>query len=110
MSSLFKKTCFECGNKADMLYEGRCQDCVVELFPPIKDIKPMNFKIDNVSKEICYNNYYYTFEKLVPLLPSIAKKHIILNDQYVLEDIKILDPEVDGHKIIFDIEVSCDLK
>ena len=110
MSSVFKKTCFECGKKEDKLYESLCEECLVEKYPPVKDIKPMNFKIDNVSKEICYNNIYYTFDKLIDQLPSIVKKHIVLHDQYVLKHIEIENPEVKGHKLIFDIEIECDVK
>lgn len=110
MSNLFAKTCFECGKKQNILYEGRCDGCVVEQFPPIKEIKPMNFKIDNVTKQICYNNHYYDFSSLVELLPEIVEKHIVINEPYTIKELEILNPTVQGHKLVFDIEVDCDLK
>lgn len=108
--SMFKKTCFSCGAKVDILFEGICEECVKEQYPPIYEIKPINLKICNVTKRISYNNYYHDFEELKKILPDITKKHVILNPQYELKELKLDNIELNGNKIGFDLEVDCELK
>ncbi|MEC8339618.1 MAG: NMD3-related protein [Nanoarchaeota archaeon] len=108
--SMFKKTCFSCGAKVDKLYEGICEDCVKEQYPPIYEIKPMNLKICNVTKTICYNNYYQEFDEIKKILPDIAKKHVVLNPQYELVSLQVENIEIIGNKLGFDINVECELK
>ena len=108
--SVFKKRCFACGEQADQLFEGKCEECLVEEMPPIKEVKPITLKIDNQTKQICYNNYYYNQEVFFKMLPDIAKKNLVLNEHYVLKELKIENILVKGHKLEFDIEVDCDLK
>ena len=109
-SALFKKTCYLCGEKDDKLYEGMCEKCLQEEVPPIYEIKPIAFKIDNVTKEICYNDSYYTFEEIVELLPNIVKNYVVINEPYILKELEVLNVELDGHTLSFDVEVDCDIK
>ena len=108
--SLFKKTCFECGGKVDKLYDGICVKCVKEQIPPISELKPLNFKVCNSTKKICWNNYYYTHDEIENLLPEIVKKNLIINKEYELIDILIENFEIEGNKVIFDLEVNCNLR
>ena len=106
----FLKTCYSCGSKVEKLFDGICSECVKEQFPPIEQVKPINFKIDNMSGQISYNNIYYDVDKIEEMLPSIVKKNIVINENYVLNDLDIQNFEVKGSKLSFDIEVDCDLK
>ena len=109
-SELFKKTCYLCGAKEDELYEGMCDNCLYEQIPPIYEVKPIAFKIDNVSKEICYNDIYYTFEEITEILPSIVKNYVVINEPYILKELEVCDVELNGNTLSFDIEVECDIK
>lgn len=105
----FMKQCFSCGAKVKTLYDGICESCLKEQFPPIKEVKPLNFKICNFSKKISYNNHFYEPEKIIDMLPDIVFKNVILNDHYKLNSIQIDNIEIDGHKFGFDIEVDCEI-
>lgn len=107
---MFKKTCFECGAKVDKVYDSICIKCFRGNFPPIKEVKPINFKICNTSKKIAYKNYFYEAEDLEKILPDIVKKYVIMNEKYKLKDLNIHDFEIDGHKIKFDIEVDAEFE
>ncbi len=108
--SIFKKTCFECGTKADKLYENKCEKCFKLENPPIQKIKPINFKICNMCKKIYYKNGLFTLDEIQNMIEMIAKKNTIINPFYKLKDLKVENFELEGNKISFDIEVDCDLK
>ena len=108
--SMFKKTCFSCGSKVDALYEGICDVCVKEQYPPIYEVKPMNFKICNTTKRISWNNHYYPIEEFRGILFDVVRKHVVLNPQYELKELRVENIAIEGHKLEFDIEVDCDLK
>lgn len=106
----FKKSCFECGNKVDILYEGMCENCFRELNPPIEEIKPINLKICNMCRKVHYNNHFYTIDEIEQMLTNIVEKRLILNENYNLDSLEIANFEVKGHKLSFDVEVECYLK
>lgn len=107
---VFKKTCFECGAKVDNLYQGKCENCILETQPPILEIKPVTFKIDNKSKDIFYGSSFFKQEKIKEMLPDIMKKRVIINDFYILNDLWIENFQIKGNRIIFDVCVDCALK
>lgn len=107
---MFKKTCYECGNKIDVLYEGKCEKCFTSENPPISEIKPLNIKYCNHCKKINYNNQYYEPVEFVERIVDLIKKNIIINQNYTLKELKIENFEIIGEKVAFDIEVDCDLK
>lgn len=106
----FKKTCFQCGSKVDKLYGSICKECLVKERPPICEIKPMNFKICNSCKKIHWNNQLLEVDEIETMLPNIAKKKVVLNSDYVLNNVIIENFEVVGNKLIFDVIVDCDFK
>jgi NMD protein affecting ribosome stability and mRNA decay len=106
--SVFKKSCFECGKKVDVVKESLCLDCYKEQNPPIKEMKPMNMKYCNICGRIHYNNYFYPVEEFEEVLPNLLKKRIEFSDGYKLNSIKVDDFEVRGSKIGFDVEVDVD--
>lgn len=106
---MFKKTCFDCGAKVDIVYEGLCEHCFKEQKPPIKEIKPINIKYCNGCKKLVYNNQYYTRKEIDEKIHDIVKKHITINEGYILNELKILDFKIDGSKVSFDVEVDSDL-
>lgn len=106
----FLKTCFECGAKVEKLYDGICEICFKEHYPPIKELKPINLKVCNSCKKVHYNNQLLTIEELYELVPGIVNKRLTLHPQYELKDLKIENFEIDGHKVTFDVEVDCELK
>ena len=108
--SLFKKTCFDCGSKVDDLYDGRCEDCLKQEFPPIKELKQINFKFCNSTKKVCYNNYFYEREKIEEMLPDIVRKNLVLNDHYDLNELFIENFRIEGHKVSFDVGVDASIK
>ena len=107
---MFLKTCFACGAKVKVLHEGQCESCISQERPPIKEVKPLNFKICNMSKKICYKNHYYEQEEIVDMIEDLAKKHVVLDEIYKLEALHVENFEIDGHKVTFDINVECDFK
>lgn len=107
---VFLKTCFNCGKKTEKTYENMCETCFKQINPPIANLKPINFKICNFTKQICYNSYYYPQEEILEMLPNIVKKKIEINPKYNLNQINIKDFQIVGHKVSFDIEVDCNLK
>lgn len=108
--NVFKKTCFECGAKVDILYENKCEDCFTTLNPPIEEVKPITLKVDNKSKEISYNSHFYPPEEIEKMLPNIMKKRVVINPLYTLNKVWIEDFKIKGSKVIFDVCVDCDLK
>jgi len=106
--SVFKKTCFECGEKVDSLKNGMCEVCFKEQFPPIKEIKTLNLKTCNVCGKISYNNHFYEVDEFEDMIPDIMKKRVTLNEGYVLNSIEVNDFEVKGAKVCFDVRVDCD--
>ena len=106
----FLKTCFECGAQVKKLYEGKCENCFKEENPPVKEVKQVTFKIDNVSKKICYNNHFYEQDQIEKMLPDIMKRRVIMNKNYVFKDLEIENFEIDGHKLIFDLVVESEFK
>lgn len=107
---VFKKMCFKCGNKVDKLYNNLCETCYKEENPPIKEIKPINLKICNMCKKVYYNNGLFFYEEIKSMLPQIVEKNIILNEGFVLNSVLVVDIELEGNKIKFEVEVDCDLK
>lgn len=106
---MFKKTCFDCGAKVDIVYEGLCENCYKEQNPPIKEIKPINMKYCNKCKKIVYSNQYYTKDEIKEKINDIVKKNLIINDGYILNEIKVLNFKVEGSKVSFDVEIDSDL-
>jgi hypothetical protein len=108
--SVFKKRCFLCGKQTNRLYDQHCEECFSQEFPPIKEVKPISLKVDNITQDICYNNHYYPQKEFFKMLPEIMKKNIVLNQGYVLKEYSLENIEVKGHKLLFDIHVDCDLE
>lgn len=108
--SKFKKICFNCGKKIDFLYEGRCERCYKEKFPPIKEIKPLNIKVCNQCSKIYLGHSLISLEEFQERLPLNIAKNIVLNEGYILNDIIIKNFKLIKQKIRFDVEVDCDLK
>lgn len=106
---MFKKTCFNCGNKVDKIYEGKCEECFKIDSPPIKEIKPLNIRYCNMCKKLLYSNQYYTTKELEKRFPDIIKKNLVLNDHYKLNNIEIIELSLEVPKVTFDVEVDCDL-
>lgn len=106
----FMKTCFSCGKKSQRLYDSMCEQCLKEQFPPIQEIKPINFKIDNMSKKISFKNAYHNAKEIEKMLPDIVKRNIVINEHYVLKELEIENFEIIGHKMNFDVVVDCDIK
>lgn len=104
------KTCFACGAKVKDLYESKCEECYKLSFPPIKELKPMTFKICNHTKRIWYNNVYHEPAYVQEMLPNWTKKNLILNDRYTLKKLDIENFEIKGHKLVFDVTVDCTLR
>lgn len=107
--SKFLKTCFSCGSKVKTVYEGFCIDCFREQYPPIKEIKPVKFKVCNISGKIAYKNTFYPEKELFERLPNIMKNYVVIDDNYKLEEIKVENVEVVGHKLSFDVVAECDI-
>ncbi len=105
----FKKTCFICAAKESKLYDGMCINCYKEQNPPIKEIKPTNFKICNQCMRIHYNNALYSTDEIEEMLPVIMKSRVVLNEGYKLNELEITDFQRRGNKLTFDVEVDCDL-
>ncbi len=104
------KLCYSCGKKTQKIISGLCENCLKVDIPVVKELKEMNFKICNQTKKLYYKNKYFEEEEFKTLLPNFIKKNIILNDPYQLNEITIPFFEVDGHILIFDIEIDYDLK
>ena len=79
-------------------------------FPPVKEVKPMSFKICNQTRNIFFNNGYHDEAHVEKMLPSWVKNYVVLNEKYKLNSISIDNFKVKGHKLVFDIVVDCDLK
>lgn len=107
---MFKKTCYECGAKVDVLYEGKCENCYSETSPPIAEIKPLNLKYCNSCKKIHYNNLLLTKKEIEERLPNIVKKNLVIDENYKLKKLEINNFEIEGPKVIFDVNVDCELK
>ncbi|MFW6285944.1 MAG: NMD3-related protein [Nanoarchaeota archaeon] len=107
---MLKKTCFLCGAKEDILYKGKCPKCFKDTNPPIIELKPINLQYCNVCRKINYNNQFLTQEELEKRLSSIVKKHLFIDNAYILKDLKIRNFEISGQKVSFDIETDFDLK
>jgi NMD protein affecting ribosome stability and mRNA decay len=107
---MFKKTCYECGAKVDILFEGKCEKCYNEESPPIKEIKPLNMKYCNSCKKIHYNNQLLTIDEIKKRIKDIVKKHLVINENYKLNKLEINNFEIEGSKVIFDVKVDCDLE
>lgn len=108
--SVFKKLCFNCGNKVDFLKEGLCENCYKEQFPPIKEIKQLNLKSCNVCSRISYNNHFYSVDEFEDMLDDILRKKVVLNEGYKLNSVHANDLEIKGTKVSFDVSVDCDLE
>jgi NMD protein affecting ribosome stability and mRNA decay len=108
--SKFKKTCFECGKKAEKLKENLCQDCFKEKISVIEEIKPINIKFCNMCKKIHYNNSLIELEEFKILLPNIVKKHLKINPNYKIEKIEIENFELDGVELDFDVKIISEIK
>lgn len=106
---MFKKTCFNCGNKVDLVYNGLCEDCFKKQNPPIQEIKPINIKYCNVCKKLIYNNQYYSQEEIEEKIEEIVNKNLILNEGYKLKELNITNFEINGGKVSFDVEVDAKL-
>ena len=104
------KTCFTCGNKVEKVYSGKCEVCLKEQNPPIKEIKPIKGNICNMSSKIEFHNTYYEQDEFEEKLPFLIKKNIIIDENYSLKDLEIENFEVDGHILKFDVVVNCDVK
>jgi NMD protein affecting ribosome stability and mRNA decay len=107
---MFKKTCFLCGAKEDILYKGECSKCFKETNPPIVELKPINLQYCNTCKKIHYNNQLLTQEELEKRLPQIVEKNLIIEKNYTLKELNITNFEIVGEKVSFDIETDFDLK
>jgi len=107
--SVFKKTCFECGAKVDILFQSKCEDCFVRDNPPIKEIKPISLKICNMCGKIHYKNGLFTLEEIENMIEMITEKNMVLNENYKLNNLFVNNFELNGNKISFDIEADCDL-
>ena len=108
--NVFKKTCFECGNKVDNLIDGRCENCFKAEFPPIKELKPIKALYCNNCKSIKFNNATISQKEFKDRMPTIVKKNLILNENYILKNIEISNFKIKNNKVEFDFEVDCDLK
>ena len=108
--SVFKKSCFSCGKKVDTLNEGMCDECYVEKFPPIKEIKPLNVKICNQCGKIHFNNSLYKVEDFEKIVPDVMKKKVVLNEGYKMNSLHIKDFEIESNKLKFGLEVDSDFK
>lgn len=107
---MLKKTCFLCGAKVTQLVDSMCENCLKQERPPIQEVKPVSFKICNMSKKIKYKNAFHQQDEIEKMLPDIMKKQIVIDEAYELTNLDIKNFEVDGHKLLFDIEVDCNIK
>ena len=107
---MIQKQCFICGKKSDEIFEGKCENCLKNKIPLIKELKESKFFICNFSKKICFKNSYYSEYEFLKILPKILKKNITLNDEYKLNYIKIENLQIDGHKLIFDANIDYYIK
>jgi NMD protein affecting ribosome stability and mRNA decay len=107
---MIKKSCYSCGKKSENLYEGLCEVCYKEKNPPIEEIKPINLQICNMCGKIHYGNALYELDEIKDRLPQIVKKNIVINKKYSLENIKIKNFEIKGHKITFDVVAKSNFK
>jgi NMD protein affecting ribosome stability and mRNA decay len=106
--SVFKKSCFECGKKVDVVKNNLCFECYKEQNPPIKEMKAMNIKYCNICGRIHYNNYFYDVDEFEEVLPQLLKKRIEISEGYNLNSITVEDFEVRSSKIGFDVKVDVD--
>ena len=106
----FKKSCFECGAKVSLVYDGKCEACFKASNPPIVEVKPINVKYCNICKKLNYNNSFFKRDEFEKRLPFIIKKNIVLDKQYKLNEIITNNLKFDNDRVSFDIEVDCDLK
>jgi len=107
---MFYKMCYSCGKKEKKLYEGLCRDCYQEFYPGVEEIKPLNLKICNKCKKIHYKNNLYTLEEIEKILPEIMRDNVVLSsNDYVIEDVKIDNLNLDGNKLCFDINIDTKL-
>lgn len=104
----FKRACCDCGALSPKLINGKCRDCHVKDFPPIRELKPITLQICNVTKQIAYNNIYYDQEEIIQKLPDIVASKICLNKGYELVDVEISDIEIVGHKFSFNVSTQCE--
>ena len=109
-SSVFKKTCFECGAKVDFLVDSKCEECFKAENPPIVDVKPLNIKYCNSCKKLFYFNKFNDEKRLLKDINQLVSKNLVIDDHYVLNDVKVEGLEIDGAKVRFSVEVDCDLK
>lgn len=108
--SKFKKTCFVCGTKVDSLIDSMCEDCFKNQFPPITQLKSISTKYCNQCKKITFNNAQITQEEFEQRLPTILKKNLIINENYILNKINVKNFEIKGDKVAFSFNIECDLK
>lgn len=108
--SKFKKTCFECGAKADFLIESMCENCFKEKYPPIEDLKPINAKYCNMCESIKFSNATITKKEFEDRLPLIVKKNLVINKHYILKNVIIKNFKIISNRVEFDFEVDCDFK
>ena len=106
----FLKTCYVCGEKVEKLWNGKCEACFKEEHPPIVEIKPINSKYCNSCKKIHYQNQLISLEELIERLPDIVSKNLVIDEHYVLNDLKIDDLEIKGENVSFEVKVDCSLK
>ena len=100
------RRCCECGAKAQRLYDNRCEACYQELFPPIKEIKPLNIKRCNQCGRFHLGNQLYDEAGLQEVLPQFVRKQLVLNPQYQLESLSIEDFSIEGEEVQFDVVVD----
>ena len=108
--SKFKKTCFTCGAKVDSIIEGRCEECFRTEFPPIQELKQIGTKYCNQCRKITFSNAQITQEEFEERLPTIIKKHLIINENYILNEVFVNEFKIKGERVTFDFEVDCDMK
>jgi nonsense-mediated mRNA decay protein 3 len=108
--NVFKKTCYNCGKKVDKLYDNLCEECFLEKYPVIEEIKPIKIKFCNMCKKIHYKKSTIEPEEFLEKLPKLIEKNIKINNKYKLNSIKIENFEIDGIKVNFDVVFDFDLK
>lgn len=109
-NSVFMKTCFECGNKVDFLVESKCEECFKLECPPIKELKPLNIKYCNSCKRLLYSHRYNEGKLLANDIYNLVKRNLVIDEHYVLNELKIVNLDIDFPNVKFEVEVDCDLK
>ena len=109
-AEVFNKYADHVAEAHNITKESLCLDCYKQINPPVKEVKAMNIKYCNICGRIHYNNYFYGVDEFHENLPMLMKKRVEVNDGYRLNEIRIVDFEVSGSKIGFDVLVDVDFQ